>query len=389
MEEEKIINFPEAPIINSSLRKEKKIQIKTNYLKMHFNPNKKHAMQFSIKIEPTIAEDNYILIRNLIKKASNELKENYSKYIHSGFSLFVNDSKNSKLILEIEYNETKYIITIEKTKNIIELNNIRNEGKNNLTTKMFMETLIKQIIMSNDKMIKFKKGDFYNYSNKMYLNNNNSKEQIIFGFSTGTIITSQGLYLRISNKNKYISGQSALEKIKELINKNPKVNYRNIIKNYFKNKTVLTMYGNYRTIIIDDVSFDSNPNNTTINIKDEEKNIKTITLVNYYKMQYGIDIKDKNQYLFIVHKKNSEEVNFIIPELVYLTGMDDDIIEKGGKFLKQNMIKLTKKNPNENFDKYKEILKLLSNDIPKKKKKKSKKYSINSKTNERILGIRI
>ena len=112
MEEEKIINFPEAPIINSSLRKEKKIQIKTNYLKMHFNPNKKHAMQFSIKIEPTIAEDNYILIRNLIKKASNELKENYSKYIHSGFSLFVNDSKNSKLILEIEYNEKKYIITI-------------------------------------------------------------------------------------------------------------------------------------------------------------------------------------------------------------------------------------------------------------------------------------
>ena len=378
MEEEKL-KFPQAPEKNSSFRKEKTIQIKTNYLKMHFNPNKKHAMQFSIKIEPTIAEDNTILLRSIIKKASNELKENFSKYFHSGFSLFVNDSKNSKLTLEVEFNEIKYNVIIEKTKNLIELNNIRSEGESNQVTKMFMETLIKQIIMSNDGMIKFKKGDFYNYSNKVYLNNNNSKEQIIFGFSTGTVITSQGLYLRISNKNKYISGQSAIEKIKDLAKKTERANYKNIIKEYFQNKTVLTMYGNYRTIIIDDITFDSNPNNTTINIKDEEKNIKTITLVNYYKMQYGIDIKDKSQCLFIVHKKNSEEVNFIIPELVYLTGMDDDIIEKGGRHLKQNMIKLTKKNPNENFEKYSELLKLLTNDNPRKKKKNQKNIPLTPK----------
>ena len=386
MEEEKL-KFPQAPGKNSSFRKEKTIQIKTNYLKMHFNPNKKHAMQFSIKIEPTIAEDNTILLRSIIKKASNELKENFSKYFHSGFSLFVNDSKNSKLTLEVEFNEIKYNVIIEKTKNLIELNNIRSEGESNQVTKMFMETLIKQIIMSNDGMIKFKKGDFYNHSNKVYLNNNNSKEQIIFGFSTGTVITSQGLYLRISNKNKYISGQSAFEKINDLIKKNSKTNYKNIIKDYFKNKTVLTMYGNYRTIIIDDVTFDSNPNNTTINIKDEEKNIKTITLVNYYKMQYGIDIKDKSQCLFIVHKKNSDEVNFIIPELVYLTGMDDDIIEKGGRFLKQNMIKLTKKNPNENFEKYSEILKLLSNDNPRKRKKNQKNIPLTPKQMKDSWGL--
>ena len=33
------------------------------------------------------------------------------------------------------------------------------------------------------------------------------------------------------------------------------------------------------------------------------------------------------------------------------------------------MIKLTKKNPNENFEKYSELLKLLTNDNPRKKKK--------------------
>ena len=109
------------------------------------------------------------------------------------------------------------------------------------------------------------------------------------------------------------------------------------------------MYGNYRAILIDDVTFDKRPIDTTINLRDKDKNTKTITLVNYYQMQYGINIQHKNQCLFIVKRKYSEEVNYIIPELVYLTGMDDDVIEKGGRYLKQNMIKLTKKNPKENL----------------------------------------
>ena len=368
---EEVIKFPVAPRLNQDLRKEKLVKVRTNYLKLHFNPNKKHAMQFSIKSEPEIAEDNFSLLRKIIKLCSIDLKENFSKYFQSGFSLFTNDAKKDKIILEIQVEENKFKITIEKTKNLIELDKIRNEGQNNLVTKMFMETLIKQIILANEGIIKFQKGDFYNIHNQKYLSDN-SKEKILFGFATGTIITSQGLYLRISNKNKYISGQNAYDKIKEISNKYSHQNYQNLIKDYFIGKTVLTMYGNYRAILIDDVTFDKRPIDTTINLRDKDKNTKTITLVNYYQMQYGINIKDKNQCLFIVKRKYSEEVNYIIPELVYLTGMDDDIIEKGGRYLKQNMIKLTKKNPKENFDKYTEILKLLTNDKGKKPKKNEK-----------------
>ena len=87
---EEVIKFPVAPRLNQDLRKEKLVKVRTNYLKLHFNPNKKHAMQFSIKSEPEIAEDNFSLLRKIIKLCSIDLKENFSKYFQSGFSLFTN-----------------------------------------------------------------------------------------------------------------------------------------------------------------------------------------------------------------------------------------------------------------------------------------------------------
>lgn len=254
-----------------------------------------------------------------------------------------------------------------KKQKILELNKIRNEGEINKTTKMFIETLIKQIILSNEGIIKFKSGDFYDI-NKQISFSENSNEKILFGYSTGTIITSQGLYLRVSNKNKYISGQIAYEKIEEIKKNHPKENYKSLIKKYYKGKTVLTIYGNYKTIKIDDVSFDKILN-TEILIKFGKNENKSINLVNYYKMKYSIDIKDKKLCLFIINLKKSNNVNYIILKLVNLTGMDDDIIENEGKNLKQIMIKYTKKTPNENYEKYNDFIKLLVNNILKKQKK--------------------
>lgn len=116
-EENENIKFQIAPSKNNSLRNEEIMQLKTNYLKMYFNPNKNHAMQFSIKIEPELQNDNY-LIRKIIRLGVSNLKNNFTKYFQSGLTLFANESKQDKLILEIEHEEMKYKIFIEKTKNI-------------------------------------------------------------------------------------------------------------------------------------------------------------------------------------------------------------------------------------------------------------------------------
>ena len=100
-----------------------------------------------------------------------------------------------------------------------------------------------------------------------------------------------------------ITGKTAYEKMSELSKKyNGNTNNENFlreIKTFFVNKTVVAQYGNFRAYRIGDVLFDKNLINTTINITNAEGKNETLTLKNYYKMQYNINIKNDQQPLFV------------------------------------------------------------------------------------------
>ena len=64
------------------------------------------------------------------------------------------------------------------------------------------------------------------------------------------------------------------------------------IKKYFKGRTVVAQYGNYRAYLIGD-------QNTSINYIDSDGKTTTISLKNYYQNQYKINIKNDEQSLFI------------------------------------------------------------------------------------------
>ena len=83
------------------------------------------------------------------------------------------------------------------------------------------------------------------------------------------------------------------------------------IKNYFKkHKTVLTVYS-LRAYKIQDINFDKNPSNTSIKCKDKDGFEKTISLINYYKIQYNVDIKSINQPLIIA--ENNFQKKYLYP----------------------------------------------------------------------------
>ena len=95
---------------------------------------------------------------------------------------------------------------------------------------------------------------------------------------------------------------------------------------YFKGKTVIATYGNYRAYRIGEISFDRDINNTEFELEKEGKKTK-INIKNYYKQQYKIDLTKNDQPLFIEEipqrRKKDQEKRFLVPELVYLTGIDE------------------------------------------------------------------
>ena len=321
--------------------------------------------QYAIHYEPAIAEDNYPLKKKLLRQVREELHKNFQKYIQGGDTLFVCASNlKEKVVLETKSDDILYKIELVLTKNIIDCRNIRTRARDHIKIKNLIEILIKNIIQSNNHIVKFDDRSFYDYFDVETFGRD-GKGKIWHGYSTAVCITETGLFLRISDKNKMITGKTAYEKKLELSkrydgNMNNE-NYLRDIRSFFIGKTVVAQYGNYRAYRIGDVLIDKNITNTTLNILNSEGKTETISLKNYYLKQYNATIKNEYQPLFIDDdstKLEDSKKRYLVPELVYLTGIDEleerdraDIIAKSKfqpsvkvKKIEKGMSYLTSKN---------------------------------------------
>ena len=60
---------------------------------------------------------------------------------------------------------------------------------------------------------------------------------------------------------------------------------------------------------IESISFDKSPSNTNVSIKKDDGIFINITMLNYYKEKYSIQIKDLNQPILIVNDKRKNKDN--------------------------------------------------------------------------------
>ena len=327
------IVYVKKPQLNKTLRfvnNEKEVNLLCNLIKINFKSTKTHAQQFSVKITPEIADDNYPLVRRIIYSLSKELKKMFYPYISSGFSIFSSNENHDQMnTLKCKLDDQEYIVEITKIANTLDLTKVNSFKEDDIRVKSFIETLIKTILSSNKRFIRFDDRTYINYIDKESLNNNMYK---LRGYATAAVITETGLYLRVNDKSKYINGKSALDKLIELRDKHKNEDFHTICKEYFTNRSVLTQYGSIRIYKIGDVLFDKNVQNTYIPVKKLDGTISNITLYNYYQQQYNINIKDKQQPLLKELKRGSNElennngdIRYIIPELV----LNDESLESG------------------------------------------------------------
>ena len=309
--------------------KDHKIKVISNLRQISLTSSHNQIRQYAIHFEPEIAEDNYPLKKKLLRQLREELHKNFQKYIQGGDTLFVCAANlKDKVVLETKLDTTLYKIQLVLTQNIIDCRNIRTRGKDHIKIKNLIEILIKNIIQANNHIVKFNDGSFYDYFDVETFGRD-GKGKIWHGYSTAACITERGLLLRINDKNKMITGKTAYEKMLELSKKyNGNMNNENYlrdIKNFFIGKTVVAQYGNFRAYRIGDVLIDKNVVNTTFNILNSDGKSETLTLKNYYKSQYNISIKNDSQPLFIDKDsmKQENKKRYLVPELVYLTGIDE------------------------------------------------------------------
>ena len=400
----KDFTYPLMPRRNPELRKGIKkdnIIITTNLFELKFRYDHYKFTLFSIIILPEIDRDNDPLRRKIFNKIENYLPKNiFMRTFWSGLNLYaILNNKEGQIFENIQINldidGISYNLKLEKVKEI-HFKNVNDFSGGNQYIKSIIEILFRDIIMKNPKVIKFHDRTIFEIDLNNITNIKNTNN-FYSGYLTSANITESGLYMLINNINKLITGKTVLTKMKELKQqlKNENKNMIEIyqeIKDYFKyHKTVLTCYGSLRTYKILDINFEKNPINTSINYKDKDDSTRTINLFNYYKIQYQIEIKDKSQPLIIAEnnflknqkllpssgKNNSNEnyTIYLIPELVYMTGLEDEKLDKRHK----NIISTGIKNPNEKMKKIKGIFNLINSNSSKQiKNKKGEKINLKS-----------
>ena len=386
------ISYPSHPKLNSFLRsRDPVVDLTTNLIKLRISEAEQKLCLYSISLKPELDHNNYSLFAMIQRQIDVELRNNFVRHCFSGYNLFASSSNPPKnLTIKSKVKEIEYCVEFVKVSEL-DISTINDFEGCNQRKKSFLEKVIKDILLKNKNTIKF--GDdrtIVQIGDKNLIDTDPShrNEDMIFkGFYTSAQITESGLFLLVSNINKHIMQTTVYSIIERLKKENYQLSEpdkRRVIQEYFsQHKTVLTSYGTYRAYRIKQIDFDASPIKSTFNIKEKNDMFRTVTIFDYYKAQYSLTIKDPNQPLLIVERKtkaknknnNSKDqktketketketkdecVIYLVPELVYATGIDLDT--KNNPKRNRNTMARTRIDPNRKIEEIGQIRKLMTN----------------------------
>ena len=383
------LTYPSHPVRNNSLRVHDQIvDLTTNLIKLRISENEQKLCLYSITTIPELDRNNFSLFSTIQRQIDVELSNYFTRRCFSGYNLFASSTNPPNFIAKkTKVRDIEYEIKFTKVGEL-DMSTITDFEGENQRKKSFFERVIKEILLKNKNTIKF--GDdrtIIQLGNKNMFDtnpNDKNKETIYKGYYTSAQITESGLFLLVSNINKHVMMTTVydiMERIKKENKKFPEPDQKRLIQEYFAlHKTVLTTYGSYRAYRIKQIDFDASPIQKTFNIKEKGGPDKTVTVYDYYKAQYSITIKDKNQPLLIVERKikakgkknkdNKENQNdtkenkdnsaiYLVPELVFATGID--MSGKDNNNRSRSIMARTKMDPNQKIEEVGKIRNLMIN----------------------------
>ena len=286
----------------------------------------------------------------IINKCQSEMKKIYGIFILSGDSIFsMNKVETNHIFKSIYFSKGRHEYTIQVQKFSNEILIKKEDIQKDNLTKQFIEILIKDILLSNPKL-EFDKGLFVLKTDKKLIETERVSINYYPGFITRFVETEKGNYINVSLRNKIESTRNILEYLNALHYKDSS-NYYDI-KNKLEGRL---FYFGKNKFKIDELLFDRNPKNQTINVDGNN-----ITILEYYTNKYHFTIKEVNQPLILNIKKGPQgkKLNaYYIPELCTFSGLDEK--EQQDQIFMKELAKTTKIDPNTRIYQTNKILDLL------------------------------
>jgi hypothetical protein len=176
---DKSIEFPKKPTFMPQLRQKcPPVTLLSNYLKISLKSKERSIKQYAIKYEPEIPADNGHLRKIIIRQLTPQLNEFYEPFSDSGDCFFspkdVNEEKTFAVTInrdnkEPDEDNLNYTVLITKTRNEIDLLDIKQPSLFSAKVKNFIEVLIKKILNANLGLVRFNKRNFFDWNNLKHL----------------------------------------------------------------------------------------------------------------------------------------------------------------------------------------------------------------------------
>ena len=339
--------------------------------------------QYPYSVKPEIDASDLRIRKKLFKycgigekKLRKKPKDFYGECFISGDSLYgmkeVKEPKEFNCTLYLD-GETKYTIIFQPKATERTIN--QNDLEKDPLTKQFIEILIRDILHGNPDL-EFYKGLFVLKNQKKVIEGKYGSVNFYPGYTTSFMETEGGNYLNVTLKNKILSTETILEYLEN--NEYKKKSNQDFIRESLIGRSFKVSYAK-KNYMIDDILFDRNPKKQDFTYEN-----KTTTLEEYYTKKYKIKLKNLDQPLLVVKRKDAEgeDVNlYFVPELCYLAGLDDNFI-KDREFMKQ-LADYTKLTPKDRINKTNEFLKLLV------ETKKDNENKLSAKEKSDLYGIEV
>ena len=250
--------------------------------------------------------------------------------VFTGDNLFSVKEVKDKQDFFIKKNGVDYTVTITKTEETINVN--KYNPLQNQAVKRISEEILKTILRANPQL-EFSKDFFVKINEKTTIFD---KIDFFPGYKNSIHYLSQGIFTSISLKNRMLSIKNCFLLIKEkeseyTQSRLTKDQIQKSLNDHFSERTVKMLYKGKRTYYVSKVNFNKSPKNTSF-LFDGKLIINlgsNVSLINYYKAAYGVDIKNPDQPLFeseVTNHDGKTSVIYLVPELCLLSGIDDSCI---------------------------------------------------------------
>ncbi|CAD8091753.1 unnamed protein product [Paramecium sonneborni] len=315
------------------------VKVLSNHFPFEFKDKQAGLNIYAVSFSEDVPQDSREVISELINLSRAQFKQaGLETFSIRGLNIWSPQYVKERIISQVTFKDQKYCVYLNFVKSI-DFSYLDGENQEPTLMQPLQQAINVQVKRALKEMGLRELNRLSQFFDPKSIDANPVQGfplKVWLGYKTSLKLTQSKPQLLIDYASRVLSTETALRFIKSFKN-----NDYAQIKEEFEGKSVIATYGNYRLYKISAVDFKKTPN-SSFDLEDGKKT----TYAQYYQDRYKIKIQDMNQPLLeSLDRRNPDKKFYLIPELVYMTGLRDD--QKSDFGLMKELAYYTKKEPGE------------------------------------------